>query len=296
MTKSTDIFETLMQEEARIFAKSFLKMKEEFGEEWERQFDNHLSRLFGNSMEAMRNALRGYRAFAIDAMRLQNDFNRDKQYKSKSYEQALTDVYLNKSYMHDLYLSGIFLSNFLWPHHFRQLLFYHQHFIPAAKKLGVKEFYDVGTGTGFYSVQLMNRISGVRGFGIDISPYSREFTREHIEKWGFGSEYTSMDVNILEEHLPAKDCIQSVEVLEHLSDPLSYLHQLRSLLKPGGVGFITAALTAPNADHIYLYWHADEVIVQLENAGFEILNSVQECAYAESEGNIAPKIAAFVVK
>lgn len=42
------------------------------------------------------------------------------------------------------------------------------------------------------------------------------------------------------------------------------------MLRPGGKAFITAALNAPNADHIYLYRTSEEVKVQLADTGFAI--------------------------
>ena len=88
----------------------------------------------------------------------------------------------------------------------------------------------------------------------------------------------------------------SVEVLEHLEDPLSFIRQLRAMLAPGGRGFITAALTAPNEDHIYLYNSCDEIIEQLQTAGFEVISHVEEAAYKPRGDEPVPRIAAFIVK
>ena len=66
------------------------------------------------------------------------------------------------------------------------------------------------------------------------------------------------------------DWLVSVEVLEHLEDPVRFLRGLRALLNERGKAFVTTALNAPNADHIYLYRNAAEVCVQLDAAGFAI--------------------------
>jgi 2-polyprenyl-3-methyl-5-hydroxy-6-metoxy-1,4-benzoquinol methylase len=104
-----------------------------------------------------------------------------------------------------------------------------------------------------------------------------------------------MDTNIINAGLEPLPVVQCIEVLEHLSDPQLFLDHLRKLLRPGGHGFVTAALTAPNADHIYLYWTPAEVIAQLEKAGFVVRDYVEELAYEGQPGEIVPKVAAFIV-
>ena len=114
--------------------------------------------------------------------------------------------------------------------------------------------------------------------------------------WGFDKSFNSMDTNIIGAELEPLPCIQAVEVLEHLRDPQLFLNNLRKLLKPGGYGFITAALTAPNADHIYLYWTPDDVMKQLVSAGFKVEDYIEEDAYEASKPEEhVPKLAAFIV-
>jgi hypothetical protein len=58
---------------------------------------------------------------------------------------------------------------------------------------------------------------------------------------------------------------------------------------------VTAAITAPNADHIYLYWKPDDVIGQLRQAGFTVEDFVEEYAYEGAPGEHVPRVAAFIV-
>jgi 2-polyprenyl-3-methyl-5-hydroxy-6-metoxy-1,4-benzoquinol methylase len=158
-----------------------------------------------------------------------------------------------------------------------------------------KRFYEIGTGTGFYTVQIFRHDKNFFGYGIDISPYSRQFTMKNIKGWQYDSSFAAMDINIIGAELEALPCVQAIEVLEHLSDPKLFLNHLRKLLRPGGYGFITAALTAPNADHIYLYWTPDDVINQLTSAGFTVDDYIEELAYEGQAGEHVPKVAAFIV-
>jgi 2-polyprenyl-3-methyl-5-hydroxy-6-metoxy-1,4-benzoquinol methylase len=293
--ESFELFRDMFFERAKLFKKTFLNVQSEFGEEWENEFDLHLEKLFSGDEEAYGNAISGYTNFSIDAMRLQKIFNKKLAYEDVSYEDALEKVYLNEDYMMKLYLPGIFVSHFLWRHHYRQFLFYKEKFLPLLDKIEDKRFYDVGTGTGFYTTQILRHDDSFIGHGIDISPHSRQFTLNNINGWGFQDSFKSMNLNIIGADLEPLPVIQSVEVLEHLTDPQLFLDNLRKLLKPGGYGFITAALTAPNADHIYLYWTPEEVIKQLETAGFSVKEYIEEKGYEGKPGEHVPIVAAFIV-
>jgi len=293
--KCVKLFEKVLFEKAGLFKKNFEKIKSEFGEKIVCEFDIHLEKLFGTNENFYFDAVHGYRNFAIDAMRLQNKFNKKLCYENVTYEDACKNFYMNEDYMMKLYLPGIFVSHFIWRHHFKQYLYYLKKFIPLFDNKEDKRFYDVGTGTGFYSVQVLRHVKNATGYGIDISPFSRKFTKNNIAAWGFDESFTVMDVNIIGAKLEPLNFIQSVEVLEHLADPQNYLNHLRNLLLPGGYGFITAALTAPNADHIYLYWKPEDVIEQLNSAGFKTIDYIEELAYEAKEGEYVPKVAAFIV-
>jgi 2-polyprenyl-3-methyl-5-hydroxy-6-metoxy-1,4-benzoquinol methylase len=87
-----------------------------------------------------------------------------------------------------------------------------------------------------------------------------------------------------------------VDVLEHLEDPLAFLRTLRAALTSGGKAFSTAALNAPNADHIYLYRKPEEVLRQLTAAGFALEESWLGAAYRPPALDLpVPLVAAFVV-
>ncbi len=292
-----DLFRELLFKNAFLFKKTFQQVESEFGDCWRREFDLHLGRLFGKDEKAYYNAVRGYTSFAIDAMRLQALFNKELKYRDITYDEACDKVYMNEDYMMNLYLPGIFVSHFLWRHHYRQFMYYKNAFLPLCSSNAAddKKFYEVGTGTGFYTAQVFRHDRDFLGFGIDISPYSREFTLRNIRGWGYESSFASMNLNIIGADLEPLPCIQTVEVLEHLNDPQLFLRHLRRLLRPGGHGFIAAALAAPQADHIYLYWSPQDVMRQLAAAGFTVDDYASEPAYEGQPGEYVPTVAAFIV-
>jgi hypothetical protein len=85
-------------------------------------------------------------------------------------------------------------------------------------------------------------------------------------------------------------------VLEHLEDPVAFLRGLRATMAPGAKAFITAAVNAAHADHIYLYRSADDVLAHLIDAGFTLEQSFVGAAYKPpAPGVPVPQAAAFIV-
>ena len=266
-----------------------------FGQPWEYDLDRTLQLLFGDasSMEA---AAKGYTAFAMDSMRRQQTFETAREYPNKTYAEAASEVYFNDDYMRREYLPGLLLSHFLWPHHYRQLQFFDNAFAAPMSVAGVTDFCEIGVGTGLYSRRLLEALPAAIGHGYDISPTSCDFAAAHIAATGAAGRYTMHKQDVVEQPVQPVARLVCVEVLEHLEQPLEFLHTLRRALAPGGKAFITAAVNAANADHIYLYRHAQEVEAHLEAAGFRLEQAMAAAAYAPpAPGVPVPLAAAFVV-
>jgi 2-polyprenyl-3-methyl-5-hydroxy-6-metoxy-1,4-benzoquinol methylase len=285
--------------EARFpyFAKIIGKRLEEFGPSWQSDFEEELARFFAGDSAALTRATDGYGSFALDALKLQKVFDRERQYRPKRYADVAAAVYHSRDYMFNLYLPGILLSQFLWPHHYRQLLFFRERFIPLARAIAPSTFFDVGVGTGFYSKEMLKFLPGIRGTGFDISEHSLAHTAKMLECWDMSSRYESRRQDIIELNpAPQADCITSVEVLEHLEDPPAFLRSLHRMLRPGGLGYLTAAVNAPNADHIYLYTRGDEVAREIREAGFTIVDSDEYFGFVPRADESVPSGAVFVVR
>ncbi|MBI5637279.1 MAG: class I SAM-dependent methyltransferase [Nitrospinae bacterium] len=268
-----------------------------FGEAWRAEFEAMLQTMFSGNGESLRNAASGYLKFSLDAMRLQKQFEKDRTYQFTSYDTARAAVYDNAEYMNGLYLPGILISHFLWPHHYRQSRFFRKEFLPRVQNAGNIRFCDVGVGTGFYSHFLLSEAPHAMGDGFDISPHSLDFAARMMAAAGFSGRWTPHKRDIVAdtpgEQWPFLLC---VEVLEHLEDPLTFLKTLRKMLQNGGSGFVTAAITAPNEDHIYLYNNCEEVIAQLHAAGFSIDTYFEDAAYSPRKDEPVPRLGAFIVR
>jgi SAM-dependent methyltransferase len=267
-----------------------------FGETWATEFEQVVGALFPKP-EALVAATKGYATFAMQSMRLQAVFERELKYKVKTYDQAATEVYFNEQLMMQEYLPGLLLSHFLWPHHYRQLQFFESAFVQAMRVTDATSFMEVGIGTGLYSSLLLRKLPQVKGVGLDISPSSKAFTEAQISALNLSDRYhvELRDATITPIE-PRASWLVCVEVLEHLDDPVDFLRGLRRNMAPGARAFITAAVNAAHADHIYLYRNASEVLSHLDEAGFTLDQYFVGAAYKPaSPGVPVPEAAAFIV-
>jgi 2-polyprenyl-3-methyl-5-hydroxy-6-metoxy-1,4-benzoquinol methylase len=264
------------------------------GPRWERACDEAVRRLFPGDA-ALRAAVEGYGRFAMEVLRAEARFARTGAYVEKSYADATREVYANDAYMHGQYLPGLLLSHYLWPHHFRQACFFEDAFLADVAR-GGGALVDVGIGTGFYSRLALAGVPGLEVRGYDVSAASCAFAAWHAGAFGHGARYRVERRDVVADPPVPAPWLVSVEVLEHLEDPVAFLRGLRRLLAPGGKAFVTAALNAPHADHLYLYRTPAEVVAQLEAAGFRL-----ESAFAAradrpaAPGAPVAEVAAFVV-
>ena len=68
------------------------------------------------------------------------------------------------------------------------------------------------------------------------------------------------------------------------------------MVTPGGKLFVTAALNAAHADHIYLYREPAEVVAQVEAVGLQVENLFFANAYAPAKKGLpVPSALAMVL-
>ena len=294
-TPGLDRLEARFRDASPVFRDVVTRSRQTFGERWASLFDETITRLLPGEPE-LAAAVDGYSRFALEVVRLQLRFEKERSYVSKSYADVARAVYANETYMRTCYLPGLLLSHYLWPHHFRQMRYFEEVFVGEMGRTGAKQFYDIGVGTGFYSRLALMGAPSTAGVGFDISPSSQEFAERHVRAFGAGARYRVELRDVAEKPPTPVDWLICVEVLEHLEDPMEFLRALRGLLRPGGTAFIATALNAPNADHIYLYRTAEDVKIQLLAAGFAVTQ--YSCALAgppKHPDSPVAEVAAFVV-
>jgi SAM-dependent methyltransferase len=278
-----------------VFRDVVARNRDALGPEWCRSLDETVTRLFPGDAE-LAAAVEGYARFALDIVRRTMKFEKERAYPARTYAEVARDVYGDAAYMRTRYLPGLLLSHELWPHHHRQRRFFEEAFVSDLRRAGTGPFYDVGVGTGFYSRVALAGAPEARGIGFDVSPASRDYAEWHVAAFGAGERYRVELRDVLADPPPPVPRVVCVEVLEHLEDPLAFARGLRRLLAPGGKAFVTAAINAPNADHIYLYRSAEEVKAQLVEAGFVVEQYLAALAGPPSRpGAPVAEVAAFVL-
>ena len=286
----------LTEKFARVARSGIDRAAHAFGTPWLTGFEAMLEAVYGQG-DTLENAVKGYGSFVMDSMRRQKRFETERDYPAKTYAEAAAEVYFNDDYMQRQYLPGLLLSHYLWQHHYQQILYFREFFVPALRVRGLGEFAEVGVGTGIYSRIALEELPQAHGTGFDISPVSLQFTRRHVDAYGFAARYQTLQQNIITDPPARKfQAVLCVEVLEHLEDPVSLLKGLKAMVEPGGKLFVTAALNAAHADHIYLYREPGDVLRQVDAAGLHVENLFYANAYAPSQPGVpVPSALAMVL-
>jgi SAM-dependent methyltransferase len=294
-TPGLDRLEARFRAASPLFRETIAKSRRTFGERWAALFDETITRLIPDDAD-LAAAVDGYSRFALEVVRLQLRFEKDREYLHKTYAEVASAVYANETYMRTCYLPGLLLSQYLWPHHFREMRYFEDVFVGEMARTGAERFYDIGVGTGSYSRLALTGAPRVTGIGFDISPFSQEFTERHVRAFGAEARYRVELRDVVDRPPEPVDWLICVEVLEHLEDPVRFLQALRGLLRQGGAAFIATALNAPNEDHIYLYRTAEEVKSQLLESGFAVEQYFCALAGAPKHPDTpVAEVAAFIV-
>lgn len=293
---NVSLIDVTLRANHRFASGSVNRCIELFGEAWMSELEQVIAPLFPDT-EALISAVKGYAVFSMQSMRLQAIFERELKYKIKTHNQAASEVYFNEKHMMQEYLPGLLLSHFLWPHHYRQLRFFDCAFVQSMLVANATSFVEVGVGTGLYSSLLLRRLPNVTGLGLDISPSSKIFAEAQMKALNVANRYHVELRDVTVSPMESKtNWLICVEVLEHLDDPVTFLKRLRLNMVPNARAFITAAVNAAHSDHIYLYRNANEVLVQLVEAGFTLEQSFVGSAYKPISPNVpVPEAAAFIV-
>jgi len=97
------------------------------------------------------------------------------------------------------------------------------------------DLLDVGCGPGTLTVDLARRVPGGRVVAIDRSPDILERASVHAVSKGVTVEFAQGDAYALGFPDASFDIVHAHQVLQHLTDPVRALREMRRVLKPGGV-------------------------------------------------------------
>ena len=275
-----EILEHLRKKDSLHFKKvkkTVFDLQSTYKEEFE-----HFSKLLYKYFE--KNQIRAEQ-MTDDYLRMVNDMRREGVYFKKSgkysclsQQEAFEKVYSNKSIM-NYYMNALLLSQILWPHHFKMLMYFNQQlnkdFVARAQSV-----LDIGPGHGFFSNMIVERLKNISKVDIvDISDESLAMTKAIIGTGEGRIKYLNKDIFMLETG-DKYDLIIFGEVLEHLDHPDEVLRKLKNFLTPNGVLWLTTPTNAPAIDHIYLFRSKNDILKILSEAGLVVINEFG--CYAEN--------------
>ncbi|MDC0649746.1 class I SAM-dependent methyltransferase [Candidatus Puniceispirillum sp.] len=241
----------------------------------------------------------GYIAFVMDVNRSQVHYELSGQYANSSYEEVFQSTYDNEEFMKH-YHWGVFASTFLWEHHIKITEFFNHTFLPLLSEEKNLRCFDLGAGSGIWSWQLVKHYQEAKVDAVDISKTS---VKKLDEMMAHNDMQNRVTANLGDatswpssKQILEYDCGISCFLLEHLEQPLKLFENIARLLKPRGVAFVTAALTAAEIDHIYEFKRESEIILMAEQAGLRVIEtkSLGPSNYPK-DGTFFPRSMALIV-
>jgi len=195
--------------------------------------------------------------FSREFLLLQTRLNMEGTYVHSSFKEVNNSVYQSEK-MNEYYLDGLFLTQILWPNHYKIISFFlKQQDITDPSSL----LLDVACGAGTYTYHTARAFDYEHLEVIDISPHSVAYTRDILRCSSLDDEKVNLEVSDIYEFENREkfDFIVCSELLEHVEDPAHLLNKLESILKDGGRIFLTTAIYAAEIDHICLFNNVGEV-------------------------------------
>lgn len=94
---------------------------------------------------------------------------------------------------------------------------------------------DIGCGPGTLTVDLARRVAPGRVVGIDASGAVLDGARRRADDAGVDVEFAEGDVYRLDLPDDAFDVVHAHQLLQHLTDPVAALREMRRVTRPGGI-------------------------------------------------------------
>jgi len=108
------------------------------------------------------------------------------------------------------------------------------------KPLAGKRAIDVGCGAGLLAEPLARM--GATVTAIDAAPENIAVARDHAARHGLTIDYRAVGAETIDETF---DLVTSMEVIEHVVDPASFIATLAALLAPGGLMILSTPNRTP---------------------------------------------------
>jgi SAM-dependent methyltransferase len=215
-----------------------------------------------------------YVQFTTDVNLAQARYEADGHYEHQSFDEVNAIHYSQDSRMRG-YLWGIYLTNFLWAHHFQICLFFHDRFLARLNQ--ARSLIEIAPGHGGWGAWALHALPDARLAGFDISPTSIEIAASvlraaKLDSHAHYEQRDALELSALDAE--SADAGISSFLIEHLEKPQRLFDVIHHLLKPGGIFFVTGALTAAQVDHIFEFRRESELLAMAEQSGLRVLESL----------------------
>ena len=118
------------------------------------------------------------------------------------------------------------------------------HLVPGTDLL------DIGCGPGTITLDLAGRVAPARVVGVDNAPEALDAARTNAARCGDTTTvFAAGDVYALRFPDDTFDVVHAHQVLQHLTDPVAALREMRRVCRPGGL------VAARDADYAAMTWH-----------------------------------------
>lgn len=242
-----------------LFSKTLNYIIENFDEKYLSACEELMSLLRKKYAEkqAFYKSLEAFIKFSHEYLFLQAKLNKEGRYLHSSFDEVNSNVYQSRK-MTEYYLDGLFLSQVLWPNHYKMVSF----FLNDRNRLNFyPRILDVACGSGIYTYHMARAFNYGYLKALDISQCSIDYTDAILKCSSMKSDKIALETaDIFKFCDDAKyDFVVCGELLEHVSDPSALLGKLKDILTDDGKIFMTTAIYAAEIDHIYLFNNVREV-------------------------------------
>jgi tocopherol O-methyltransferase len=162
---------------------------------------------------------------------------------------------------------------------------------------GAPHVVDLGCGVGASLCYLAERLPGIRGTGITLSPVQVRLAEERIQQAGLSDRVACIEGDYADvpASVKAVDLAYAIESFVHGPDPARFFAQCRRLIRPGGLLLICDDFKRPTDDPAALRaieqfkrgWHVNTLLDRGElhalarEAAFEHDSTVDLSSYLE---------------
>lgn len=191
-------------------------------------------------------------------------------YSCKNQKEAYEKVYSKPEIMR-YYMNALTLSQILWEHHFKMLMYFRDRVEDIGKELDYRDMtiMEVGAGHGLYSFLSKEGFPMKRLDIVDVSSEALAMTGVML---GFeNTRYIQKDFDLYNIGCEY-DLIIMGELLEHLDYPASALWKARDRMKDDGFLWVTVPINAPAIDHVFLFRSKGEVLRLIQLAELDVFD------------------------